>query len=90
MSLRPYEPLGMCTEKWMEITPELVEIDSLIPSQTHLVEHELPKGHSFCGDPIVHVVSFNNKLYISDGHHRINESKIAGEKKILARIKIKI
>lgn len=84
--LRPYEPLNMCTEKWMKIEPEDVDIHSLVPSQKHLSKEPLPKGHSHCGDPIIHVVRFQEKSFISDGHHRVHEAKKRGDNKIKARV----
>jgi len=86
--LRPFEPLGMCTDDWLKIEPQEVDIHALIPCQEHLSDEILPEGHSFCGDKIIHVVHFEDKKYISDGHHRINEAKKRGEIKIKARVKI--
>jgi hypothetical protein len=85
-NLRPYEPLNMCTAKWRTIEPEDVLIASLVPSQGQLSRGPLPAGHSHCGDPVIHVVRFQEKSFISDGHHRVNEAKMRGENKIKARV----
>jgi hypothetical protein len=89
-SLRPYEPLGMTTAKWREIEPVEVDLYSLVPSQEGVVDHILPANHSYCGDPVIHVVLFNGVMYISDGHNRVNEAKIRGEKTIAARLLVKL
>src|SRR4051812_29709604 len=87
---RPFEPLGMCTKRWRQIEPVPVDIDLLIPSQSHLVYDGLGEDYSHSGDPFVHIVCYNGQMLISDGHHRVNSAKKNGQKKIFARVLIKI
>jgi hypothetical protein len=87
--MRPFEPLNMDTAKWADILPVDLPIDILIPTQETLYEGELPEGHSFCGDQYPHVVLYQAKFFISDGHNRIHRRKLKGQKIIKARLLIK-
>jgi hypothetical protein len=67
--------MGMSTEKWLSIEPVRIDIRELIPTQDVKPEWVEAKKYnpmsSYCGDPYPHVVKYDGKLYISDGHHRI-------------------
>ena len=86
---RPWEPMGMTTEKWREIKPSRVLVDSLRPSQAHLLFAAImgePSSH--CGDAIPHAVLWAGELRISDGHHRIARAKLRGEQTIDVRVAV--
>lgn len=88
-NLRPFEPLGMTTTKWLTVPVVEVEIEKLTPCQDHLADNWTP-GASFCNDPHPHVVGYNGKLYLSDGHNRTNHQKKQGSKTIKARLLYKV
>jgi hypothetical protein len=87
---RVYEPLNMSTAKWQKIPPIVVYVDSLLPSQCFLYSDKLPKGHTYSGDNIIHVVLHSGLLLISDGPHSVEECKARGEKTIEARVLVKL
>lgn len=70
---RPYPPTGLTTERWRREVPiELVELRHLTLTQRHLYVDAL-LGYEGVpdGDAYPHVVSFDGKLYLEDGHTRV-------------------
>lgn len=88
---RPFEPTGMTTEKWKTVAPQRVRIADLVFCQEEvsikgLIYHSQPGQPSFCGDSYPHVVGYAEKLWLSDGHHRVLAALLRGRKTILARV----
>ena len=38
------------------------------------------------GDPVPHVIDFDGRLYLEDGHHRVVRAALAGRSTIEARV----
>lgn len=85
---RPYEKYltDMNTAKWKLIQPELIEIGLLIPTQSHICEYT-EEETSYCKDYYVHVVLFEGKLFLQDGHNRVVKEIKRGNTMIVARVK---
>jgi hypothetical protein len=87
---RPYEPLGISTEKWRIVHPQRVRISTLTPTNDTYgpwVEEKFDcPWSSYCGDPYPHVVVYHRLWYIQDGHHRIEAARRQGMMFIYARV----
>lgn len=84
---RPFEPLNMTTALWKQIEPELVDLTALVFCQEFLsVDALLHPQPSHSGDDYPHVVVFNDKWYISDGHHRIARLLLSGYTRSFCRV----
>lgn len=83
---RPYEPLGMSTADWKRVRPRPVRIERLHPCQDGLTWEGLFAQEPYSGDRWPHVVRFEGRLYISDGHHRIARKALRGRRWALARV----
>lgn len=82
VAARPWEPLGMTTERWrLEVPVRLVNIDRLIPTQLRLGPSDVPADDAF-----PHVVVWEGRCYVSDGHNRIAHAIESGADFILARV----
>jgi hypothetical protein len=72
----------------MNIPPQYLRIASLIATQPHLHTEALtttpPPTRGI--DPIVHVVRWQGKDYIEDGHHRVVREALRGYSHVLARV----
>lgn len=80
---------GMTTERWMtEIPVEVVRIGELIATQSGVLLHALmePAPESRSGDPTPHVLRFNGRLYLEDGHHRVVRARLRGQLYVYARV----
>src|SRR5688500_13881279 len=86
MQMRPWEPTGMTTERWLLIPLRRVALATLIPS--HGTREEWVKGPStsWCGDPHPHVVVWQGRSYLSDGHHRVARARRQGHKTMWVRV----
>ena len=90
---RKFEPMNMTTQLWLSVPTQIVCISDLIFSQTHVSIEGLlnaqNKGNSFCGDAYPHVISYQGKLFLNDGHCRITMKLLSGETHAEVRIKEK-
>jgi hypothetical protein len=86
MNDRPYEPTGMTTARWREITPSRVLIASLVRAQP--LDAALLDGPdtSYCGDPFPHAVLWNGELWLSDGNHRVARAERRGAVTAMVRV----
>lgn len=69
---RPYPETGLSTATWMQIEPEWVHWRDLITTQGYvsipaLLGQVPPHGV----DPFPHVVEWDGRLYLEDGHNRV-------------------
>lgn len=85
---RPYPATGLTTALWREIQPVHVPITDLIATQDHLKIGALSPTHhgSHSGDRLVHVVKWEGRLYLEDGHHRVVRERLAGADWVNARV----
>jgi hypothetical protein len=87
---RAFEPMNMTTKLWLSIPVQKVCISDLIFSQTHVsiegVLNAKAKGSSFCGDSYPHVINYQGKLFLNDGHCRITMKLLNGETHTEVRI----
>jgi hypothetical protein len=85
---RPYPPSGLTTALWRDVLPRHVPIDELIATQNHLTVAALHPGHtgSHPGDRLVHVIKWQGRLYLEDGHHRVVRERLAGAEFVNARV----
>lgn len=84
---RPYEPTGMTTAKWMKLREERVDVSKVVFSQDHLsLSHLLHPADSYSGDPCPHLVEWEGKLWVSDGHHRIIRAILSGYTYLFCRV----
>jgi hypothetical protein len=78
---------NMPTSKWMEISPSYVSISELIATQHGVYFHALyDTVESYSGDPLPHVVSWNGKLYLEDGHSRATRAMMRGWNLLQVRV----
>lgn len=88
---RPYEPLGMTSADWRAISLADVPLCRINYSQSHLYAEGIMKvmrGEvSYSGDIYPHLVEYQGKIWIVDGHHRVTVALVRGENTIKARLK---
>lgn len=84
----PWGDTGMSTAKWRTIPPRTVRIADLIATQPGILIHALSHEHATTvgGDPIPHVIDWDGRLYLEDGHHRAVRAALRGETHIEARV----
>lgn len=75
---------GMTTERWIKDIPaQAVAISDVTPIQEEPTLLFPGRAHQ---DPIIHLVRFDHRLYVEDGHHRFFAARRAGHNWILARV----
>lgn len=83
----PWPSQGMTSKKWLSVEPREVQISDLIATQDGIYFRGLhPDTIPVGGDPIPHVIHWQNKFYLEDGHHRVVRAALRGEKVVLARV----
>lgn len=85
----PWGETGMTTAKWKELPGSLVLMSELIAMQDGVYLKALLDPYHivpFTGDPYVHVVSYDGKLYLEDGHTRVARLMLRGKKYVTARV----
>ena len=84
----PYSDTGMSSQKWLDVPVRIVCVDTLIATQLHLYLKDLinPPKRSFSGDEHPHVVHYDGKWYLEDGHHRVVRAYLGGENCVAARV----
>lgn len=85
---RPYPPTGLTSALWLDIEPVMFFIRELTFTQrgvyfAALLEDDKPYG----GDSYPHVVGWNGRLYLEDGHHRAMKILLNGGDSLMARLK---
>lgn len=80
----------MTTETWKSLPVEEVAVEDLHFVQDEVKISDLLEVHygkpSCSGDEIPHVVRYQGKLYIEDGHHRILLWILRGAESVPARV----
>jgi hypothetical protein len=80
--------LGMTTAAWMSLPGVLLEVASLVATQT--IEPDLwpePRPNPIAsGDSLPHVVQLGGVPYIEDGHHRWARARRRGDLWIACRL----
>ena len=86
----PWGHTGFNTQGWIVNVPvSWVRISDLIATQPGvLLEHlkETGEHYSYTGDPVPHVVIWNDKKYLEDGHHRVVRAALRGQVYVEARV----
>lgn len=84
----PYSDTGMSSQKWLDVPVQTVCVDTLIATQQHLFLKDLvnPPKRSFSGDEWPHVVHYQGKWYLEDGHHRVVRAVLMGDYCVAARV----
>lgn len=88
-----YEPLDMSISKWKKIEPTLIQLNDLVLSKDYISISGLlsvmrnRKPHS--NDINLHVVKYENELWLVEGYHRFVLAYIRGFKEVYARVYIK-
>lgn len=85
---RDWPQAGMSTARWLRIPPRPVPLDALTATQDGVFLAPLLAAapSSVSGDPLVHVVVWNGRLWLSDGHHRAVRAALNGQQQIAARV----
>lgn len=84
----PWGTTGLTSATWLEVPVRLVLLNSLIATQPGITFEALlrPVGKSYSGDPFAHVVVWQGKNYLEDGHHRAVKAMLRGRVALLARV----
>lgn len=80
---------GMTTQRWIdEIPVQVVPIAELVATQPGVLLQALidPAPESHSGDPLPHVLQFDGRLYLEDGHHRAVRARLRGQRYLYARV----
>lgn len=83
----PWPATGMTSEKWLDIPVRAVQTRFLIATQDGvylkpLLEPETAVG----GDEYPHVIVYQQRMYLEDGHHRAVRAMIEGRPLLFARV----
>jgi hypothetical protein len=84
---RDWPATGMSSQLWLTLPAATVVISELVLTQPGvlfraLIEPGIPVG----GDPLPHVIRWQGRMYLEDGHHRITRALIDGHQTIEARV----
>lgn len=84
---RGWPPTAMTSARWLHVPTQPIPLHELHATQEGIYLHPLitadtPVG----GDPHPHVVSWNGRLYLEDGHHRAVRAAIHGQRTLTARV----
>lgn len=88
---RPYPITGLTAHRWMTTVPvEKVDFKDLWLTQAYVRIDMLflaeDLNHSVSGDPFPHVVAWDGKLYLEDGHNRITRAALRGYRSARCRV----
>ncbi|MBI4900901.1 MAG: type II toxin-antitoxin system VapB family antitoxin [Actinobacteria bacterium] len=83
----PWGTTGLSTATWADVPVVPVTVATLTATQpgvliAALIEAGVPVG----GDEYPHVVIWQGRAYLEDGHHRVMRALIAGQRSIDARV----
>lgn len=84
-------PYPLTVMNWGEINPTLVRLNELVFTQEDVQISKLisifQNWNPFnLDDPYPHVVSYDDKMYLEDGHHRVTVAIIKGQQAMAARV----
>jgi hypothetical protein len=83
----PWGTTGLTSHTWLDMPVQQFSIRDLILTQPGVYFHALTEQAApVGGDPYPHVVLWEGKAYLEDGHHRVMRALIAGRKTIGARV----
>ena len=82
----PWGTSGQTSASWLLVPVRVVSIKNLIATQPGLlfealITPTLPIG----GDPLPHVIEFEGKQYLEDGHHRVIRAAMRGRTHVVVR-----
>lgn len=87
---RPWEPTGHTTTTWANIPTRAVPLDGLHLTQNQVsvpgLIHHAHGGPSWCGDPHPHVIHWQGRYWVNDGHHRALVAWLRGDQYLEARV----
>jgi hypothetical protein len=85
---RPYPATGLSPAKWREVSTKYVPIGELHATRAALSIAALAPDYRepHTADRLVHVVVWEGKLYIEEGHHRVAREALAGATHVNARV----
>jgi hypothetical protein len=76
----------MTTARWLTVPTQRVCIADLIATQPGIYFHGLTSPSPVGGDRYPHVIDWQGRLYLEDGHHRTTRAALNGEHTIEARV----
>lgn len=88
---RPYPITGLTSQLWIDTVPVVnVRFKDLWLTQAYVRIDMLflaeDINHSWSGDPYPHVVEWEGKLFLEDGHNRITRAALRGHRSMRARV----
>lgn len=88
---RPYPITGLTSQLWMDKVPvDKVDFKELWLTQAYVKIDMLflaeDLNHSFSGDPFPHVVAWDGRLFLEDGHNRITRAALRGYRSARCRV----
>jgi len=86
----PWGTTGLTSKTWHDVQIRTLPISSLIATQPGVLLHALSDNapEPVGGDPLPHVILYQGKYYLEDGHHRVVRARLAGNQTIQARLLI--
>lgn len=84
---RHWPATGMTSEKWLSVYPKVVKIKDLIATQDGVyLEPIIRRTPPVGGDQYPHIIIWQGKLYLEDGHHRVVRRAMKGCSDVTARV----
>ncbi len=83
----PWGTTNQTSTTWRDIPAQPVTLNTLIATQPGiLISPLLTAPTPYAGDPLPHVISWRNRFYLEDGHHRAMRAMLNGEQTMWARV----
>lgn len=84
---RAWPSQGMTSDKWLDVPVQIVWVQDLIATQDGVyLDPIIRPGMPVGGDSYPHVVFWQGKYFLEDGHHRVMRLVIDGAVMIRARV----
>jgi hypothetical protein len=84
---RPYPATGLTTCLWRTLETRWISFSQMITTQDGIHLEALLKGSvSYSGDAYPHIVYWQSRYYLEDGHHRVARLVLAGRQGAQCRI----
>lgn len=85
---RPYPPTGLTTSTWRQVRPQWISWDDVTTTQRHVSIEAMLGVFDGAGstDDRPHVVEYEGRLYLEDGHNRMVRDLLAGRRHGYARV----